>query len=219
MDPLGITGGCTRALRVRRHQPGRRRAAPLSTSATIVYSGQGFTLSAQFAALGSGQTVSFQRKNAADLDWVTVATVNAKGSGLASTLYVPAYTAQYRTTFAGGGGLSAGTSDVVSVSARFNSAVMTPNYTGTRASTRARWSRTRRPPARSTPPISPPPSRSGLQLIDGVSGLPDERDRSVDRARRCGRSRGRGTTPARGTFGPESMRPRTTRLCGRTSPR
>ena len=141
----------------------------LSTSATIVNSGQGFTLSAQFAALGSGLTVKFQ-KNAADLGLGDRRHGERDvGSGLASTLYVPAYTAQYRATFAGGGGLSAGTSDVVSVSARFNSAVMTPNYTGTRAlhkGTMVTYAATAGPlnPANITPTIS----FRIFKLIDGV---------------------------------------------------
>jgi len=119
-----------------------------STSATIVNSGQGFTLTAQFATLGSGQSLSFQRKGAADLDWTTFATLDADASGRASTLYVPTDTAQYRVAFAGGGGLSAGSSNVLSVSARFSSGTMTPNYTGTKTlnkSTRVTYSVTSRP--------------------------------------------------------------------------
>jgi hypothetical protein len=131
----------------------------LATSATIVNSGQGFTLSAQFSTGGSGLTVTFQKKAANDADWVTVGTVNATSTGLASLLWIPAYTAQYRASFAGGGGLPAVTSNVVSVTARFNSAFMTPNYTGTRTlarGTRVTYTATARPlnPANVTPTIT-----------------------------------------------------------------
>jgi hypothetical protein len=103
----------------------------LTSSATIVTSGQGFSLAAQFATLGSGKSVNFQRKAASDVDWTTFVTVVADSTGRASTMYTPTYSAQYRATFAGGGGLAAGSSNVVTVNARFSSAVMTPAYRGT----------------------------------------------------------------------------------------
>ena len=131
----------------------------LSASATIVTSGQGFTLTAQFATLGTGKALAFQRKGAADLDWVSFASVTADTAGRASTLVVPTYTAQYRASFAGGGGLVAGTSNVVSVTARFSSGIMAPTYAGTRTLTRGTtvtYAATARPlnPGNVTPTIT-----------------------------------------------------------------
>jgi hypothetical protein len=77
----------------------------VATGGTVVFTA---TLAGNGA---TGQTLTFQRRQAGDPGWVTVGTAVTSSSGVASFTYAPMFNATYQSVFAGSGSLQAATSD------------------------------------------------------------------------------------------------------------